>query len=650
MRKIRILLIGLIAISLIFGAIGCQAGSQGGDNPFTVVAGEPNPDGNIDELYLLKYQDDVISGEITGFDESIVELPQATLSEGDSAKLRIFHFNDMHHHIADYSKKGDFYGLAQMKLIVDKNKADNIPTLFISAGDDHIGTIFDELVSNKSEEFITSPAYESYSKAGLDFSVLGNHEFDKQSAILEKMLGVPKFSVLSATITNSQFDLDYFPAAIAVVDDVRVGIVGITTDTDSYVHTLTDPDLAAHDPLETVKNIIPALEKEVDVVIVLSHIGYNVRGGDADTQEKSRYKLAIGDAELAMAVGEITDKPAVIVGGHTHTVLNLNGLEEANVYKGVPVVQAGQYASHLGEVNIEFKVASDFNISAILHPTLPAHSKKEDAILQTEADYDVEFQDPVIGPLREEVEKTMLKPLAIVSDNQDLSDEVTVVDRYTGESAIANFMNDAVVERSSQVGIEKLDFAVFNATGLRGITPGKEITYADWYNVMPYADTIVVFEFTGAQLKELLNDNAKRIYRTDELFPIGENNPEGFLERGFLHFSKGIRYKIKLGATNVENEAFQITLNGKDIDEVLGETYRIAFNSYLSAGRGGWDGEAIGNGLPDTYKGMDLTALDNIDTYLVYRNEIISYINDGASGMVNDKSGALKDGRLDVVE
>ncbi len=75
--------------------------------------------------------------------------------------------------------------------------------------------------------------------------------------------------------------------------------------------------------------------------------------------------------------------------------------------------------------------------------------------------------------------------------------EATIADRYVGETAIANFMNDAIVARSTSFPLgpdgqdQQVDIAVFNASGLVGsVSPETPITFNDWYGVMPYADTL----------------------------------------------------------------------------------------------------------------------------------------------------------------
>lgn len=72
----------------------------------------------------------------------------------------------------------------------------------------------------------------------------------------------------------------------------------------------------------------------------------------------------------------------------------------------------------------------------------------------------------------------------------------------------------------------------------------------------------------------------------------------------------------------------------------------MAFGDYISLRGGeGWNGKKVGAGLPDAV--YDLTVLPKNDTGLVYRNEIINFIK--KNKVVNESSGAKKDGRLKVI-
>lgn len=76
-----------------------------------------------------------------------------------------------------------------------------------------------------------------------------------------------------------------------------------------------------HDPIAIAKMVAERLRPRVDILIVLSHLGYPL------------------EVELAKAVPELD----VIVGGHSHTELKV--AEEVN---GVILVQADEYANNLG--------------------------------------------------------------------------------------------------------------------------------------------------------------------------------------------------------------------------------------------------------------------------------------------------------------
>ncbi len=161
-----------------------------------------------------------------------VSLPESALAEGgDEVTLRIFHFNDFHHRqVLKHSKKGgDTRYFAQMVKIVKQAKSSaalSEAVLFMSAGDDHIGTVLDELLGgNDVDSFVMSPpAYKAYSQAGLDVAVLGNHEFDKGTSILAKMIEAnADFPVVSANTYNSSVlkPEHVSPAVIGVVKGIR---------------------------------------------------------------------------------------------------------------------------------------------------------------------------------------------------------------------------------------------------------------------------------------------------------------------------------------------------------------------------------------------------------------------------------------------
>jgi 5'-nucleotidase/5'-nucleotidase/UDP-sugar diphosphatase len=148
----------------------------------------------------------------------------------------------------------------------------------------------------------------------------------------------------------------------------------------------------------------------------------------------------------------------------------------------------------------------------------------------------------------------------------------------------------------------------------------------------------------------MLVNNAKRLVRPEELTGASPVDLKGYVSRGFLHFSGAVRYTLKLNGSAGEATATGITIKGEPIDKILDKTFTVAFNSYVGAGAYGeaWNGQTIGAGVKGEIVGYDLKSLPKNDTFLVYRNEIVRYIQE--KGVISPETGAKTDGRLTVVQ
>lgn len=623
-----------------------------------LVPATPNPNGIIDKLFLLK--GDPLGGPITTIvAEDGSPVPAPVLEEGERRVLRVMHFNDMHNHITDlHGKKGNTHRLAQMvKLVKDAraNAAENEAVLFVSAGDDHTGSIFDELMGWTPEEFVADASYRAYSAAGVEIAALGNHEFDRGAELLKKGKDTDAtFPLLSANVNSSGYmkrDEDYTAAAVADINGLRVGLVGLTTNIDTRVGQPNDPSLAVDRPVTALSNLLPAVSEISDVVVILSHCGYGI-GQHKSGKAATARDIGDGDFAIAKIAGKLSEKPIVIVGGHTHTKLNETGIDENNLKDGVLITQALAHGKFLGDIAISIAAhqgRKDWYNSVLLHP-IKASDKRVASddpkypSLQQQGDWDTEFEETVVGPLLKQLDSKLAETIGTVQADT-LGREATIASRYIGESALGNFMNDAVVARSETFPGGKVDFALFNATGLSAGVEKGPLTFKAWYDVMPYADAIHVATVTGAQLRDILNNNAVRLLRPEEVDGVDLN---GFVSRGFLHFSSGIRYEIALGADAKSVKAVNITLNGQPIEEVLDKTFTLAINSYIAFGAYGeaWNGTPISGGVAGNIPSFDLRKLDYNHTGLVYRNEVIAFIRD--LKVITKDDGAKLDGRLTV--
>ena len=649
----------LAAASAVTPVIVTRAGAQAGLGQLAMTEIAPNPAGSLDKLFLLK--GDPSTGPITTIlaEDGSAE-PDRPLAPGTRRVLRLMHFNDMHNHMTDlHAKKGDTHRLAQMvkKVKAAKSAAgDNEIVLFLSGGDDHTGSVFDELMGWSTEEFVADAGYRAASAAGVDMAVLGNHEFDRGAALLK--IGIDRdaaFPVLSANIEGSAHlarDTDYVAAAVGEAKGLRIGFIGLTTAVDTRVGMESDPSLAVTSPVTAAINVYKAVEAVSDVVVILSHCGY---GRDMHRSGKagSARKIGEGDFTIADAVGPLSTKPVVLIGGHSHTALNADGIDPDNMVSGILLTQAKAKGSHLGEIAMSIaagQVRAQWFNSVSLHPVKKrddrvAEGDDKYAALEHDGDFDAEFEASIMAPMIAALDDKLSEVIGEVADDTLISTERTIADRYVGETAMANFMNDTLVKRSATFPGGAVDFSLFNATGLASGVDKGPLTFREWFDVMPYADVIDVATVSGAQIRDMLDSNAHRLLRPEEM---AEADLKGFVSRGLLHFSSGIRYRIDPGASAAEARAMDITLAGKPLEEVLEKQFTMAFNSYISLGAFGetWNGKPIGGGVAGEIPSVDVRGFDWNHTGLVYRNELIAAIRD--LGVIGPDTGVALDGRLRV--
>jgi 5'-nucleotidase/5'-nucleotidase/UDP-sugar diphosphatase len=260
-----------------------------------------------------------------------------------------------------------------------------------------------------------------------------------------------------------------------------------------------------------------------------------------------------------------------------------------------------------------------------------------DARLSLAADLpvDEEFERGAVQPILEQVRPLLARSLGWVVDHPDLTTDSVRSGFAGGESALANFVTDAIVIRCRAKG-HAVSLAAIDASCLyRGLPAGGELTFGDWFDVMPYADTVRLCQINGRELQELLDDNARRPDRPGE----------PHTERGFLQFSQQVRYTIRLGESRSQARAIGVTLDGAPLDEQWDRNLLLACTSFCREAALPWQRYASQTlRLPCT----DLLAADQIETDLLVRDEMLTYILE--HGGVTTEGGARRDGRLTILE
>ncbi len=587
-----------------------------------LIRGQPNPRGAADaELYLLVGDATAAPITQTVLGDS-VELPPQRLRAGRPTRLKLLHFNDLHGHLASFTAAGPVPVFSRIAawlgaIRLRHRDDDRVVVLAVSVGDEIGGAIFDELLGESPESYRVHAAYRLYSQLGIDAGVLGNHDFDKGPSLLAHAIHQDaRFPILAANVIASPERPGVpgsacmcFPAALFVVKGLRVGFIGLTTQAQLHLDPAHPVRIA--DPVQTALNLLPAVRPLCDVLIILSHLGFSL-------DEYRAFVSVAGDVELARCLPPNTVH--LIVGGHTHHVLNETGLSASNIVNGIPIVQAGQLGHFVGEVNISIQR----ELAAVTHVRMTATA---------DLPVDAAFEREYVQPLLELAQPFWDRKLGRVAQDEDMTTDSVRNAFAARESALANFITDALMSQCRTRGYD-VDVAMIDASSARcGLPVGDDLTFGDWFNLMPFADALCLISISGHQLRALLNDNALRIARPDE--------PN--TERGFLHFSAGVRYAIDMGLTRAHARADAIRINGRALEECLDYSFAVASTSFVRGPAASWEFHARDVlRLPL----FTLSELAHTYTHLYVRDLLVAHIT--ACGGVLAAGGARRDGRLGI--
>ena len=251
----------------------------------------------------------------------------------DAQELTIIHFNDTHSHI-DPERSGEHQGtggvIEQAAYIDSVRCADGRRNvLLLHAGDFSQGTsYFTELGGNIEIDLANAFGY--------DVMTLGNHEFDNGTVELARRLKSLKPSVVCANydFTGTPLDGLVEPYVILRKAGKKIGIIGLLTDIHEVVDVKLVADLTYLDPVSVVNPLAEFLKKEkkCDLVICLSHLGYDE------------------DMDLAADLSNVD----LIVGGHSHTKLSEIQSVTAADGKDVKVVQNWKWGLTAANLKIKF--------------------------------------------------------------------------------------------------------------------------------------------------------------------------------------------------------------------------------------------------------------------------------------------------------
>ena len=496
-----------------------------------------------------------------------------------ATSVQLLSFNDYHGHLeatdGPLSKSQDPtqtpVGGAEYlssKLSELRAKVGDADSLTVAAGDLIGGSTF------LSGMFHDEPSVESLNTMGLDVSSVGNHEFDEGTTELLRMQDGgchPKdgcyfpdqpypgadFTWLAANVVRRDTGKTLLPGtSIKTVNGVRVGFIGMTLEaTPTLVSPAGVASVDFKDEVQTANAQAEQLKAQgVKAIVVLLHEGgYQARTiNDCD-----------GISEpIAQIAAQMTPEVDEIITGHTHQGY-ICSLPDPD---GNPrlVTSAADYGRAVTETTLVLNTRSGDVIrektTAVNH--LVNRAAKDPAVSDIIAKWNT-----LAGPLKAKVVGTHTDDiLGDSGGNRGI------------ETPMADLVADAILwGTTGDKGGAQIAF--MNVGGVREDLPLKpkyaegpgEITYAEAYDIAPFGNLLNTLDLTGAQIKEVLEQQYQ---------PIAARGSRAMLALGV---SKGFTYEWD--ATNPQGSRVvngSMMLNGTPID--LNATYRVGTLSFLAQG------------------------------------------------------------------
>jgi len=445
---------------------------------------------------------------------------------GKPTFITILHTNDFHGNLQSFTAIDNIVGgSARIARLVNeiRSSAPGI-VLLLDAGDATHGTALSNFFNGK-------PVIEVMNEMGYDTMEIGNHDFNYGQAGLAETASEAEFPLLAANIkvtATGKTPPFCQPYIIKQVMGKRIAIFGlITPDTPIVTHPKNVVGLTFLDPIETAAKLVPKLQPKADLIIALTHIGYEM------------------DRLLGEEVGGIN----VIVGGHSHTMISVPE-RLGNSGGNAIIVQAWENGKVLGRLDLEMRGKAIVRFSGQLIPVTA--DVPEDPGVKA-----------IIDPYAAELEEAMSEEVG--STAVALEGTRSII--RTQETNLGNLVAD-MMRWSAGPDVQ---IALANSGGIRWhrLFPAGPITRGDVYNLLPFLNTLVMMDLTGAQIKEALENGVSIYPAADGRFPQ----------------VSGLSFTFD-PAKPAGSRVVDVWVGGVPLDETA--VYRVATNDFLAAGGDGY--------------------------------------------------------------
>lgn len=363
---------------------------------------------------------------------------------------------------------------------------------------------------------------------GIDFAVLGNHEFDFGPEVLRARVAESSFRWLAGNVAMK--GQPNFPgvadATIVEAGGYKVGILGLTTP-DTPLLSSPGPDVTFNAYDDAGPRLAKVLRDQgADVVIALSHNDYPE------------------DLALMRAAPGID----IVLGGHDHLTFTHYDGKHA-------VLKAGTQGTFVGRLVLSVDTVEGRGGPKVVWT--PEFAQIHTGAIAP----DPEVQAKVDGYLAK-LDAELGQTIGTTATELD-SRRATV---RTGEAAIGNLFADAV---RAATGAE---VAIINSGGIRGDTTypaGSALARRDILTELPFGNRTLTLAVTGADLRAALENGVGKVEETAGRFPQ----------------VSGLSFTYSAGKP-AGGRVGEVTVGGRPLDATA--SYTLATNDFMARGGDGY--------------------------------------------------------------
>ena len=415
--------------------------------------------------------------------------------------------------------RGGYAKLASVAKTFKKQTKRNIRSLLIHAGDAYSPSLLSGLDKGKS-------TVDMLNAIGVDYMVLGNHEWDFGPEITRERVWQSNFTVLASNvIDNEGLPVDgTVRTAMEMVGPFRVGIMGLVT---PYVKDVSSPETDQFlSVMDTAKKLAKELKDQgADLIVAIGHLDF------------------VEDMEILQS--GLVD---VLLSGQDHYHIFFDNGKDV-------WMDAGEDAEKVGVLDVHMKSymkrgKKRFSWETDMRYVDTKHIKEDTRIASKVKSY----EDLLGKELDVKIGETL----------SELDSRKKTV--RTEEAAIGNLIIDAMRE-----GV-KAEIGITNGGGIRAkkiYDPGTKISRRDILSELPFGNVVVKLGLKGSQIWEALENGVSQVEQNSGRFPQ----------------VSGISFKWNPKA-EVGSRVVSVDYKGRPLSKY--KTYTLATNDFLAKGGDGY--------------------------------------------------------------